>query len=608
MKRYLLATFCLLCIFSFLADDTLAAKPNVLLIMTDDQGYGDLSCHGNPVLKTPNLDKLHKISVRLTDFHVAPMCSPTRGQLMTGRDALANGDTAVCQGRSMPRAELPTMADMFKDAGYATGLFGKWHIGDSYPYRPSDRGFDEEMHHAAWGITSLADYWGNDYNDDVYRHNNKLEQYEGYCTDIWFSNAIAWMAKQKDADKPFFCYLPTNVPHTPLICDAKYSAPYNGKAPNGVNMPAGFYGMIANFDENMGKLETFLKKSGLRDNTIVIFLTDNGTANRSAKEIFNAGMRGKKTEMWDGGHRVPCFISWPDGKLGQPRDIDNLLVVQDLLPTLADLCKIKMPDFGEKVELTGGQSFATLLQGEDKKLEKKLDSRMKVIQYRVSGAPWNSAVVLWKKWRLLPGGKLYDLSKDPHQDVDVAKSNPEIVKAMSEYYDKWYAEAHPNYLKKRRIHLGNEAANPAMLYANDWEGGYADNPGNLYKGGATGSWPVVVDEAGDYVITLRRWPPEADSPIAGKGKRPTGKLVGNARPAVKAQLKVGGNDETVDLKEGQTKVTFKVKLDKGKTVLQTLFLGKDGKAVCSAFYTEVERVGKDGKCVTPSPFTHVIGR
>ena len=151
-------------------DDRRPERPNVILIMTDDQGYGDLSCHGNPVLQTPHLDRLYGESVHLTDFHVAPMCTPTRGQLLTGRDAMANGATYVCQGRSMPREELPTMADIFADNGYQTGHFGKWHLGDSYPYRPQDRGFQETVHHGAWGITSIADHWGNDYFDDTFRH------------------------------------------------------------------------------------------------------------------------------------------------------------------------------------------------------------------------------------------------------------------------------------------------------------------------------------------------------------------------------------------------------------------------------------------------------
>ena len=192
-----------------------ASGLNVILVMTDDQGYGDLSCHGNPVLKTPNLDKLYEECIRFTDFHVAPMCTPTRGQLLTGRDAMDNGATFVCLGRSMIRQELPTMADMFVGEGYRTGLFGKWHLGDSYPHRPIDRGFQEVVRHGAWGITSIADYFGNDYFNDIYKHNGKHEAYSGYCTDVWFREAMNWMKERHHADENFFCYIPTNVPHRP---------------------------------------------------------------------------------------------------------------------------------------------------------------------------------------------------------------------------------------------------------------------------------------------------------------------------------------------------------------------------------------------------------
>ncbi|MGY8770390.1 MAG: sulfatase-like hydrolase/transferase [Pirellulales bacterium] len=279
----------------------------MILIVADDQGYGDLSCHGNPVLKTPNMDRLYAESVRFTDFHVAPMCSPTRGQLMTGRDAMKNGCTAVCQGRSMTRADIPTMADFFANSGYSTGHFGKWHMGDSYPHRPQDRGFQETLHHRAWGITSLADYWGNTYFDPVLNHNGTDKKYEGYCTDIFFNKAMQWIEQKSKIDQPFFVYLPTNTPHVPNVCAEKYSAPYVGKY-EGKPMPSEFYGMIANLDENLGKLEAFLTERKLSDNTILIYTSDNGTQSKQAQAIFNAGMRDKKTSVFEGGHRVPCFV------------------------------------------------------------------------------------------------------------------------------------------------------------------------------------------------------------------------------------------------------------------------------------------------------------
>ena len=175
------------------------ARPNVILVMTDDQGYGDLSINGNPVLKTPNLDRLGSESIRLTDFHVAPMCTPTRGQLLTGRDALSNGAMNVASGRAILRKSVPTMANFFADAGYRTGLFGKWHLGDNYPYRAQDRGFRETLTFPSSHLSAAPDYWNNDYFDDFLRRNGQLKQYPGYITDVFFAEAMRWIKRQADS-------------------------------------------------------------------------------------------------------------------------------------------------------------------------------------------------------------------------------------------------------------------------------------------------------------------------------------------------------------------------------------------------------------------------
>ena len=460
-----------------------ADKPNVILIVADDQGYGDMSCHGNPVLKTPNMDRLYAEGVRLTDFHVAPMCSPTRGQLMTGRDAMKNGCTAVCQGRSMMRASIPTIANFFTGSGYRTGHFGKWHLGDSYPHRPQDRGFQETLHHRAWGITSLADHWENHtdaYFDPILSHNGVDEKFSGYCTDIFFDEAMKWIQQQAE-QRPFFVYLPTNTPHVPDICADRYSKPYEGTYEDGKPIPAKFYGMIANLDENLGRLEAFLAEHKLRDNTLLIYMSDNGTQSTRAKEIFNAGMREKKTSVYEGGHRVPCFFRWPKGKLKHDSDVNDLTQVQDLLPTLIELCGL---DLSGKALAAGsssaqipaasavvsqafdGTSLAGLLKG----TTKELPDRKLVIQYRVSGEKWAPAVVLWDKWRLVGPGNLYNVADDPHQDRNIADRHPNIAKQMETHYDEWHAEARRLFDIPRWIKAGTEQQNPMMLYAQDWVG------------------------------------------------------------------------------------------------------------------------------------------
>ncbi len=551
-------------------------RPNVLIILTDDQGYGDLSCHGNPVLRTPNLDKLHAQSIRLTDFHVAPKCTPTRGQLMTGCDALRNGASRVCQGRSMMRESLPTMADIFRSGGYRTGHFGKWHLGDSYPHRPQDRGFDRTVHHGAWGITSIADYYANDYWDDVYRRDDNLLKYEGYCTDVWFDQAMQWMQARQNADQPFFCYLAANCPHAPNWAPEKFIKPYANK-----KGPADFYGQIANIDMNMGRLMKWMSQRGLAENTILIFMGDNGSS-RGA-DVFNAGMRGNKGTLWEGGHRVPCFIRWPEGELGSPRDIGELTQVQDILPTLIDMCSLRAGNRAS--ERFDGTSLADLLQGS----RDELDDRMLVVQ--VGAHPKKgAAAVMWNKWRMV-NGKLYDIRKDPHQDTDVADRHPEVLAAMEKHYDKWWQAVQKPFAETRWIHLGSDKANPTTLYSSDWQGDYADNRGNLIEGDKKGYWNVRVERDGLYEFTLYRWWPHSDKRLteAMHGDTTRGR---GAVPIASAGLTIGDVKLKADAprdKEGAKSVSFTAPLKRGEYRLQTMFYDKNGKELCSAYYTRVER-------------------
>jgi len=200
--------------------------PNVILIMTDDQGYGELSSHGHAILKTPNLDRLRDESIRLIDFHVSSKCSPTRAALMTGRHCRHVGVREADNGRNIIGRSFYTMADVFSANGYRTGIFGKWHLGGHYPFRPQDRGFDEVLVHGNGAIGTTGDRWDNDYYDDLYRHNGKEQRYEGYCTDVWFEEAMSWMKQSSNKDQSFFCYLPTNAPHGPFIVPDKYAEPY----------------------------------------------------------------------------------------------------------------------------------------------------------------------------------------------------------------------------------------------------------------------------------------------------------------------------------------------------------------------------------------------
>ena len=559
-----------------------SSKPNVILVMTDDQGYGDLGCHGNTMIRTPALDKLHAESLRLTDFHVSPVCTPTRASLMTGQDCVRVGAWATTWGRSLPYADEVMMPALFRAGGYRTGMFGKWHLGDNYPFRPQDRGFDHVVCHGGGGVGQTPDYWGNDYFDDTYFHNGVPKKHTGYCTDIWFDEAMKFITANKD--RPFFAYVSTNAPHNPLNVANKYFEPYMKK---GVQASmARFYGMIENIDENMGRLIAGLDKLGLAKNTILIFMTDNGTAagGRASKGKrwtgFNAQMRGKKGSIYDGGHRVPCFWRWPGGGLGGGQDVAPLTAHIDMAPTLIDLCSLKKPD---KVKFDG-VSLAPLLLGR----AKALPDRHIFAQFRQNNSPpakW-SCTVMSDKWRLVGGSQLYDIRTDPGQKKDIAAQHPEIVKKLRAAGERRWSEVSKRFDEPSRIVIGSDAENPSRLTGFDWSAGTPWNQSHVRGGNAIVSfWTVQVARAGTYEIALRRWPEEADTPInaAPKGGKPI--------RVSKARLKIADVDQTIPVAQGDLAATFRIKLPAGPAKLETWFIDPKGAARHGAYYAYIKRLG-----------------
>lgn len=555
------------------------ARPNVLVLLTDDQGYGDFSCHGNPVLKTPHMDRLHGESVRFTDFHASPMCTPTRGQLMSGVDALRNKASSVTAGRAVLRRDLPTMADVFRANGYRAGLFGKWHLGDNYPYRPMERGFEVAKYHMGWGFSSAPEF-DNDYFDGRYLDNGVSKRFSGYCTDFWFSQAMNWMREQHGRRAPFFCYLPTNTPHTPNWVAERYMAPYNKPG-----LPKEFFGMIANLDENLGRLEAFLRDTGLRDNTVVFFMTDNGGT--QGVRLYNAGMRDRKMQIHDGAHRVPCFVRWPAGGLRKPGDVATPAQVQDVLPTLIDLCGLKPPPKSR----FDGASLAPLLKGTG-----AIADRMMVVQYGQIPKKFDSNVI-WNKWRLVQGTALYDFQADPGETTDLAARHPDVVARMREHYEKWWASIEPGLQEPCPIGIGSPAENPTILSSSDWWEIYADNVGhvsNAAGGPRGGPWTVQVERGGQYEIDLYRWPPHLKLPLtAGRDvqKMTAGQLpAGKALPIEGAKLSAGGVEQSVKTAAADIAARFQVRLNPGVTKLHGWFTGAGNADVCGAFYARVKRV------------------
>ncbi|QDT99608.1 arylsulfatase [Gimesia aquarii] len=574
-----------------LAEDPAIVKPNIVLVITDDQGYGDIAAHGNAKIKTPHLDQLYQKSLRLTNFHVDPTCAPTRSALMTGRYSTRTGVWHTIMGRSLMDTNEVTLAEVLKSNGYQTGLFGKWHLGDNYPLRPQDQGFDTVVQHGGGGVGQTPDHWQNDYFDDTYLRKGNPEKFQGYCTDIWFDEALKFIDANKS--KPFFAYISTNAPHSPYLVDEKYSAPYNGQGIPGNMAP--FYGMITNIDDNIGRLLNRLKEWGLEENTILIFMTDNGTAagvhrpkpkDLSKKQQrrlsrgkpivldtwlgYNAGMRGTKGSEYDGGHRVPCYFYWPKGKLSGGRDINQLTAHIDILPTLAELCNLTI---SSELKLDG-TSLVPILNGSKDELRKRT---LLVHSQRIeSPEKWRKSSVMSERWRLVNEKELYDIQADPGQSKNVAADYPGVVKYLTAEYEKWWSSLAPTFDRYVAIGIGSKFENPSHLTCHDWHAPINQVPWNhrlIAKNPvANGFWIVDVNEPGTYEITLRCRPESAYHPLK-KGI---------------ARIRLGDQKQEQKVSEGDLSTTFILKLSRGQKKLQT-WLDEGNGVSRGAFFVEIFR-------------------
>jgi len=551
--------------------------PNVVLIITDDQGYGDVGAHGNSMIRTPNLDRLHAESVRLTDFHVDPTCAPTRSALMTGRYSSRTGVWHTIMGRSIIHRDETTLAQALSDAGYATGHFGKWHLGDNWPYRPEDRGFGTVVRHGGGGVQQTPDYWGNDYFDDTYWKNGVPTKYEGYCTDVFFDEALSFIGDSRA--EPFFAYIATNAPHGPYLVEERYSKPYTDA---GVPDPMDkFYGMIENIDDNVGRLVAKLDELGLSEDTILIFMTDNGTAAGvsnlepagAAWRGFNAGMRGRKGSEYDGGTRVPFFVRWPNGDLGEPRDVDALTAHIDVLPTVLDLVGAETP---AGLDLDG-TSLSPLLRGKGAWPERTLTVHSQRID---QPEKWRKSVVMTEQWRLINGQELYDIQADPSQGREVSADHPQIVADLRAHYDVWWERVSERFEDDVPLILGADEENPARITAHDWHPSPPDDasvPWNQIKIQqnplTNGYWDVEVEQAGVYELTLYQHDQPAEYPL----------------DAVEARATIGVVEATASVEPGSASVTLVLSLPAGRARMQTWLKTKSGEER-GAFFVYVKRI------------------
>ncbi|MGB2129107.1 MAG: arylsulfatase [Flavicella sp.] len=599
-KRILLLV--LLCIQIQLLKAQKKNKPNVIVVLTDDQGYGDLACHGNPFLKTPAIDKLYNESVSLSNFHVDPTCAPTRAALMTGKYSAKVGTWMTFMGRHHISAKHKTMANIFAENGYQTAMYGKWHLGDNYPFRPQDRGFHESFIHKGGVIGETPDYWGNNYYDDTYFRNDIPEKAKGYCTDVWFENTKNFISKSAAAGKPFFVYLPLNAPHGPYHVPEKYSKPYK----NNKNIPekmADFYGMIASVDENIANLRDYLEDNKLSENTIFIYLSDNGSSGGIYQKVtqngvhytlhnkygYNAGMRGKKGMAYEGGHRTIGMIHWPDGNLTTKKEVKTLTAHIDLLPTLMDLVALK----GERD--FDGESIKKLLYGEK---TTHLASRSLVVHDQtVFGKDlstdfpekYKEFAVMYGKWRLV-GKELYNLDKDPGQTHDVAINFPFVTNQMQRIYEDWWKDISKDFKNYNRTIVGSKSQKEIKLDAQFWHGNKAAYNQQHIRSAmkANGFWDLQVAHKGTYRFVLRRWPKELDKSMDSKVEAPqmiAGKhdihfrlnqLESKRITPIKAKIKLGKIEKELAIQKGQKEVVFDIKLKKGPVNLKTWLIDIDG--------------------------------
>ncbi|TWU02658.1 arylsulfatase [Stieleria varia] len=447
------------CILStkFAAAESLAGtRPNIILVMTDDQGMGDLSCLGNDVLRTPNLDKFYEMSTRFTEFHVSPTCAPTRSSIFSGRHEFRNGVTHTIKERERMALSTTTFPSLLQKSGYETGIFGKWHLGDEDEYQPYNRGFSEVFIHGAGGIGqsypgSCADFPPNrdnegKYFDNVILHNDTIVQTSGFCTDVFFQAALGWIKKQHDAKTPFFAYVSTNAPHGPMLAPEKYKKRFRDLGWD--EGTQGRYGMIENIDDNFGTLMAKCDEWNLWDDTLVIFMTDNGQASRTGKlngkktDLFTAGFKTGKGSPFEGGTHVPAFWRWK-GKLGEGVDINGLTAHIDLYKTFCDLAGVTIPDGVQSID---GRSMLPLL--EDPKAEWP-DREVFVHQGRwEKGADPNQSkfkncAVRTQRWRFVNDKELYDIAADPYEKVNVIEQHPDVVKKLRAAYDQWWTDTVP---------------------------------------------------------------------------------------------------------------------------------------------------------------------
>lgn len=539
-------------------------RPHVILIMSDDQGGWDYGFMGNKIVQTPNLDAMAAGGAHMTRFYVSPVCTPTRANLMTGRYNYRTRAIDTYLGRAMMDTAEVTIAEVLRPAGYATGIFGKWHLGDSYPLRPQDQGFQEVLVHRGGGIGQPSDPPGGEakYTNPILFHNGEQKEFKGYCTDIYFNHAMAFLERNHAMDRPVFIYLPTNPPHGPYddVPDELLKK-YQGmdlastiarkvkpqQAKKLLDTTARVYAMEENIDQNVGKLFARLRKLGALENTLVMYLNDNGPNGPR----FVGPHRGNKGQIAEGGIRSPLLAHWP-AKIPAGHKSDLLSAHYDVFPTVLAATGVTQPS-GLKID---GLSMLEAMRGG--KVTRK--DRAVFLQWHRGDhpEPYRNGGIITERYKLSwanfgkfappgHGPELYDLGEDPGETKNLAASKPDVLKRLKRRYDVWFSDVsatRPDNYAPPRIHIGSDAEPTTVLTRQDWR---YPGAGNGWAREAKGFWLVNVERGGVYDIKVLC----SEEANAGELELSVGKVTRKAAVKAKAtEINLGG----VQLQAGEQMV------------------------------------------------------
>lgn len=531
-----------------------SVQPNIILILTDDQGFGDIGFHGNPDIITPNLDTLASESIRFSQFYVSPVCAPTRASLMTGKYAMSTGVYEVHNGGCIMDNEEITLAEVLQAAGYYTSIFGKWHLGDNYPYRPEDQGFQDVFIHMAGGIGQPGDHWNNyhdnrllfdqrkhSYFDPVVYLNGEFVKTQGYCTDVFTNAAIDYIEKHQE--HPFFIYLAFNTPHDPYQVPQKYLDLYDSLIIhpdnysvtgqrfssmdsiirrgdfNDFETAKRVYAMMTQIDDNVGRLRDKLRELAIEDNTLLIFMSDNGP---QWGYRYNGGLKGAKGTILEGGTRVPCYWYYP-AKGWVNKDVSGPAAHIDVLPTIANMCNIVLEKDVDGRDLT--DDISTGLASQDRYLFNEYCSGYPYTLkkfWNVSCRRGDYKYVAYDNNKDLREHQLYDISKDPGELNNIASDHPAMLEELKMKTGQWYVRI-VEELEKKQLYtvVGSPSQDTVILNRSEWKGS-AGRADKWHYPDAYGTWDIEVRQVGNFIFLMKQrlpWPSKGELIVELNGNK-----------------------------------------------------------------------------------------